>query len=104
MKKGFLLTLVFAGWFLVKSQQLQQLVFDKQPMSTNTRHKLKEVANLFFQQAKAERKLPPMPTMHIQHRKFCLKTIVHMPQQKKQPRNNREETFCPLTPVLIHSL
>jgi hypothetical protein len=104
MKKGFLVTLVFAGWFLIKSQQLQQLVFGKQTMITNTGHKLNEVANLFFQQAKAERQLPPLPTMHLQHRKFCLKTIVHMPLQQEQQRNNGEETFYPLTPVLIHSL
>lgn len=104
MTKGILLIIVFAGWFLVKNQSNREILFsDQLSFSAKTEqiiHSWKE--QVWHRSATSLRKTPAaIPLPFLYEKKYCLRTIVHLPELKDAPDSSN---LYPLTPMLIHSL
>ncbi len=104
MKKGILLTMVFAGWFLANNQSSREVLFNKHlSISEKTGqlvHSLKE--RVWHSSAAGFRKTPPaIPVRFLHEKKYCLRTIVHLPDLKETTDSSN---LYPLTPMLMHSL
>jgi len=110
MKKGILLTLVFAGWFLAKNQSSRETLLNKHlSISEKTGqlvYSLKE--RVWHSSATGFRKtpvaIPVFPVSALKEKKYCLRTIVHLPELKETKKNTHNSNRYPLTPVPIHSL
>lgn len=110
MKKGILLTLVFAGWFLVNNQSSREVLLNKH---LGISEKPGQLVQLWKEQVwhtsatslrKTPQAIPAVPAGFVCEKKNCLRTIVHLPQLKKTFERTGNGISYPLTPVLIHSL
>lgn len=107
MKKGILLIMVFAGWFLVNKQSTREVLFSKHRIISEKTgqlvHSWKE--QVWQRSATEHRKTPPaIPVSCLHKKKYCLKTIVHLPELKEIMENTGNSNLYPLAPMLIHSL
>ena len=110
MKKGILLIMVFAGWFLAKNQSSREVLLNKH---LSISEKPGQLVQLWKEQVwhtsatsirKTPQAIPAVPTGFVCEKKYCLKTIVHLPQLKETFESTGNSISYPLTPILIHSL
>jgi hypothetical protein len=48
--------------------------------------------------------IPVVPAKLLHEKKYCLRTIVHLPELKETLENTGNSIIYPLAPMLIHSL
>jgi hypothetical protein len=110
MKKGILLTLVFAGWFLANNQSNREVLLNKHLSISKKNGQLvySLKVRVWHISATGFRKtpvaIPVFPVSALKEKKYCLRTIVHLPELKETMESTRNSIIYPLAPMLIHSL